>query len=499
MFAYAEKLKVWASEIQLWQFRQHIHPSWIIAIGCGAIVVGTALTASVDQTIFGSLAWLIAGVVLGAFVIWRRSLYLVPLIIVAGLVIGLWRGSILGSQLLAYQKIFGHTVSIGGTVSDDPDSGKHGESLLRLNNISVDGHALAGKVWVSTNKADSVKRGDQVVVSGSPSAGFGGFAAVVYRAKLISAVRPEPGDVARQARDWFADKVRLGLNEPQTSLGLGYLLGQRRALPGELQQALVITGLTHVVVASGYNLTILVRLARRLFIKVSKYLATLSAIVMIFGFMAVTGASPSMTRAGLVAVLSLAAWYYGRKFHPLVLLPFAAAITVLIDPTYAWNDLGWQLSFAAFAGVMILAPLLQRYFFGDKEPGTGRQILGETISAHIVTLPILVLAFGQFSNVAIVTNLLVLPFVPLAMLLTFVGGIGAMVAPAAATVFGAPAQGLLTYMTDVINYFAGLSWAQTTVEIPAWLVWIAYAFIVAFCLYLWRATKHDLRENNLIE
>ena len=99
---------------------------------------------------------------------------------------------------------------------------------------------------------------------------------------------------------------------------------------------------------------------------------------MILSFMAMTGFSPSMSRAGLVAGLSLAAWYYGRTIHPLVLLPVAAGTTLLINPQFGWNDLGWQLSFAAFAGVIILAPLLQRYFFGDKEPGVFRQIFGST-------------------------------------------------------------------------------------------------------------------------
>ncbi len=77
--------------------------------------------------------------------------------------------------------------------------------------------------------------------------------------------------------------------------------------------------------------------------------------------------SPSMSRAGLVAGLSLLAWYYGRRIHPLVLLPLAMAITVMVQPSYAWGDLGWQLSFAAFAGVLIGAPLIQAYFLATRK------------------------------------------------------------------------------------------------------------------------------------
>ena len=463
------------------------------------MVIGAAAIPHINQTMFGSLAWLIIVVALAALVLWRRSVYLVPVIVIAGIILGLWRGSILESQLVIYRSIIDKQVTLSGTVSDDPDVGKHGEMLLRLNSVAVNRHEIAGKIWISLDHGGDIKRGDHVAVSGRLSEGFGNFSAAIYKGKILVVERPQPGDVARTTRDWFADEVRRGIAEPQASLGLGFLLGQRRALPPELAQALVITGLTHVVVASGYNLTILVRLARRLFVKISKYLAALSASMMIVGFMAITGASPSMTRAGLVSGLSLAAWYYGRKFHPLVLLPFAAAITVLIDPGYAWNDLGWQLSFAAFAGVMIVAPLLQRYFFGDEKPGMIRQILGETISASIMTLPILILAFGQFSNVAIITNLLVLPFVPLAMLLSFIVGIGAIITPGLAPIIALPAQWLLTYMTSVVQFFAGLSWAQTTIEIQPWMVWLSYTVIVAICVYLWRATKYDLKESNIVE
>lgn len=485
--------------MQLWQLRQKIHSSWLIAGGSASVVIGTALVPYANQTRFSSWLWLGLAILMTVVVLWRRSLYLLPLIVMAGLFVGLWRGSILQSDLAVYKGLMSHQVMISGKVVDDPDVGDHGEVLLRLDGIVAARHHIAGKMWVSVNHVADIKRGDVVGVKGKMSAGFGSFAAVMYQAKVVTVKRPQPGDIARQARDWFADRIRLGIGEPQASLGLGYLLGQRRALPPELTAALVVTGLTHVVVASGYNLTILVRLARRLFVKVSKYLATLSSMLMIAGFMAVTGASPSMTRAGLVAGLSLAAWYYGRRFHPLVLLPFAAAITILIDPTYAWNDLGWQLSFAAFAGVMVLAPLLQRYFFGDKAPGIVRQILGETISASIVTLPILVLAFGQFSNVALIANLLILPLVPLAMLLIFITGIGAIIFPGFAGVIGAPAAGLLTYMTTVIHYFAGLPWALTIVTIKPWMAAVAYVVIAAACAYLWRATNYDLRDSNLVE
>ena len=485
--------------MQLWQITRKLHTSWLIAYVSIGIVIGTALVVYVEQSLFSSIGWLLCSVCLIVVTFWRRAILIIPVAVSAGLLFGLWRGSVAHGQLLLYEMHIGKTMQITARISDDPDITEKGDMTLRLSNIVIDDHGVGGKIWASVQADKDLRRSDIVYIQGKLSQGFGNFSAAMYRATINEVQRPIPGDVAISIRDWFGGHVNESIQEPESSLGMGFLLGQRRSLPPELDQALVIAGLTHVVVASGYNLTILVRFARRLFVKISKYLATLSAAFMIASFIAITGSSPSMSRAGLVAGLSLAAWYYGRKFHPLVLLPFAAAITVIVDPSFAWNDLGWQLSFAAFAGVMILAPLIQRYFFGGSKPGIIRQILGETMSASIMTLPILVVAFGQFSNVALIANLLVLPLVPLAMALTFIAGIGSIVAPAFAAVLGIPAELLLSYMTFVIDYFAKLPWALSIVEVGVWVMWVGYAAIVAACIYLWKTTHYDLRNSNIIE
>ena len=161
--------------------------------------------------------------------------------------------------------------------------------------------------------------------------------------------------------------------------------------------------------------------------------------------------------------------------------------------------MGWQLSFLAFAGVMIVAPLAQRYLFGEEKPKLIRQILGETIAAQIITLPVLVLAFGQFSNVAVVANLLVLPLVPLAMLLTFLTGVGALVVPSIAPFIGMPVYLLLQYMTHVASYLSALPWAQSSMTIGPVVVVSYYVAVAGVCLYMWRKTNYPLRDSNIIE
>jgi competence protein ComEC len=478
-----------------WILKRKIHVSWLIAITCLAIFIGVFWAQYINNFFLPP----IIAIVFISLALWRKYIYLIPILIVGGVLLGLWRGSISQDELSIFKPLYGKTSSFMGMVKDDVDIGNSRQLIIRLDDLICADKKLPGVLWITANGGDDIKRGDKIMVSGVLMEGFGNFAGVMYRAKIDKIIHPQPGDVARVVRDWFADAVRLAISDPESSLGIGFLVGQRRSLPDDLSTALQLAGLTHIVVASGYNLTILVRLARRLFVKVSKYLSALSAGVMIFLFIAVTGASPSMSRAGLVAGLSLLAWYYGRKFHPIILLLFAVAVTVLINPSYAWGDLGWQLSFAAFAGVMILAPLLQRFLFGDEKPGTIQQILIETSSAYIMTAPILIAGFGQLSNVAIISNILVLPLVPLAMLLTFVAGCASLIVPTLAVFVGLPATWLLHYMISVAEYLANLPWAVASVEFGWVGTAVCYMMIVGLCIFMWRVTKYNLREVNIVE
>jgi competence protein ComEC len=318
-----------------WIVRKKVHVSWLVGFGSLGIICG--VIGAQHYSGFSSVSWLIAGIVLLGACLWIGRVYAFLFVFIAGASMGLWRGALLQNELAPYVVVIGTKVVVVGEVSEDTDIGKGGVLLLRLGVKTVNGHDFSGNIWVSAKTEYDIKRSDIVTVQGVLTDGFGSFSASMYRADIQKVQRPQPGDIALQVRDGFAEYVRQAVPDPEASLGIGYLVGQRRALPPDLDEALRIAGLTHIVVASGYNLTILVRLARRLFMKLSKFTAAAASGGLIISFMAVTGMSPSMARAGLVSGLSLAAWYYGRSFHPLVLLPFAAAVTLLINPGFGWG------------------------------------------------------------------------------------------------------------------------------------------------------------------
>lgn len=471
-----------------------IHSSWRITAGALGLLIGVAAAPRLPL-ICASVSWLLAGLVLIGLALARSYRWLCVTALVGGLLCGAWRGTSELRALTAYRPYYDTIVQVSGVLRDDASYGAHGDLRFELQTVHINnGPAVAGRIWVSSTRNIAVKRGDTIVVHGLLAHGFGTLPASMYRATIVRIERPHPGDVARVFRDWFAAGVHKAIPEPEASLGLGYLTGQRSSLPAELDGQLRVVGLTHAVVASGYNLTILVTFARNSLAFASKYAATLLAAIMVLLFMAITGFSPSMTRAGLVSGIGLSTWYYGRTIHPLVLLIFAAAVTVGIQPAYAWGDIGWCLSFTAFAGVIIVAPLLRRYFWEEgHDPPMLPALIIETIAAQMATLPIILHVFGQLAIYALPANLLVLPLVPLTMVATFLAGVSGLAVPEVAPWVGWPAEALLHYMIWIIGRIAELPGAQKTVSIGWTELLLLYALLAGGCMYLWRKTGLDFR------
>jgi competence protein ComEC len=505
-----------------------IHQSWVITIFCLSFLVGVGLAYGPAFNLFTNPWWLLLAIIFFVISLVKPRISLCALAIIAGVLFGLWRGANQHVAVAAYHDLIGKTVKISGNVSEDPEF-EGGAVKLKLNQIQINGSALAGSIYATATGATDIKRSDRVEISGKLKAGFGTFAASFSYATITKVTRTAGEDPARDIRDAFGDRLRKVIPAPASDLGMGILAGQKTALPADVSAAFIAASLTHIVVASGYNLTILIRFSRRLFAKISRLAALLGAGGLVFAFALVTGFSPSMTRASLVAGLSLLAWYYGRKFHPIVLLLLVAAITVALNPNYLWGDAGWWMSFLSFAGVLMLAPLIKSYFWGsqpdmrkrptftkllaekllrkkpdDKDFGERkhslRQVFIETLSAQMMAAPVIALFLGQFSPYGLLANIVVLPIVPLAMLLTFVAGIGAFILPIElGKIVAWPAEKLLNYIIDVAKWTADLPGASQTVSFSVWSTIGVFVIMSGILLYLKWRTKHNFREDNVIE
>ena len=478
---------------------EKVHGYYFVVLFFSGLILGIVLSIFTDENIYKSNIWLVLSLAFLIFSLIKfRRIFLV-LMLISGLFLGLWRASNYEFSRQDFNSYLGKNIILSGKVIDDISHGPAGETRFKLKSVSIYTQNLNGEVWVSTRNNQSLKRSDIVEVNGKMSKGFGSFFASMSGAEIISISKSSNSDYGLRARDNFANATNNSIPEPERSLGLGFLVGQKNDLPEDLQKQIKLLALSHIVVASGYNLTILVAFTRKIFAKISKYLSAITGAGMISGFILITGFSPSMSRAGLVAELSLLAWYYGRKIHPVTLLLVSAGITLIIKPSYIWGDLGWYLSFLAFIGVLILAPLLHHYFWGkENKPSWVRELLVVTISAQIMTLPILMYSFGIFSGYSLLANILILPVIPFAMAGVFVSGLAGILLPVLASVLSIPAIAVLKYCTFIIDRISAFPGVASEININFGQMLLCYVAIIFIMFTIKFKTKHNFLKDKMI-
>ena len=107
--------------------------------------------------------------------------------------------------------------------------------------------------------------------------------------------------------------------------------------------------------------------------------------------------------------------------------------------------------------------------------------------------------FGTLSKVSLIVNLLVLPFIPLAMFMVFVTAITSLWLPVISPLFAAPTLWLLQYMTSIVDIFSELSWASVEVEFSLPMVIVSYLLIGILTTWLYRRSRISYNNVNIVE
>ncbi len=226
------------------------------------------------------------------------------------------------------------------------------------------------------------------------------------------------------ARHRFETALQAAIPEPAAALAGGMLLGSRAALGETWQARFRAAGLIHIVVLSGYNLTVVAEGLRRLLGFLPRRWSAASAVAAIILFTIMTGAEPATVRAAVMATLTLAAGALGRAASARRGLWVAAALMVWHNPLVLTTDLGFQLSVLATAGLLYLAPpfeaTLARWWPTSRAwLVAGRGLVATTLAAQVFIFPLVLYQIGEWPLYALFTNVLILPIVPLAMLGAF--------------------------------------------------------------------------------
>jgi competence protein ComEC len=290
-------------------------------------------------------------------------------------------------------------------------------------------------------------------------------AAVGVALRLV--LGPVPGvDIARLVsldglRTELARPLRMLVPEPESGILLGVVLGERASVSADLAYAFAVSGTTHLLAISGFNMTLVgtaVALALRGRARpVVRAVATVAAIV---SYSLLVGLAPSVMRAALMASVASCGLASGRRAATANALCVAVTAMLFVDPA-AIADLGFLLSASATAGLVLWqAPLAARFVC---LPGIVREGLATTLAASAPTLPVIAAAFGRVSLISPIANLVAVPLFPPLMLTgalaSLVGALSLDLAQPLALV----AYGTALALRIVVESFAGLPVAAVSV------------------------------------
>ncbi|MEX2013405.1 MAG: ComEC/Rec2 family competence protein [Parcubacteria group bacterium] len=274
----------------------------------------------------------------------------------------------------------------------------------------------------------------------------------------------------------FVAKTKEILAEPYASLLSGLLVAGREAMPKDILEEFRRAGVIHIVVLSGYNITIVAEFMRTVFRSVK------FSVIGIILFVIMTGAEATVVRAALMVLTVILAKTFRRKFSAPRALLAVAFLMLLQNPKILVFDPSFQLSFLATCGLIFVTPIVEKYLphVTSAKWGLGT-IITTTLATQVTVLPFLIYSMGDVSLVSLPANILVLLIIPATMFIGFMATLMAYASAVLALPFAYLAHLLLAWILGVSHYLGSLSFASIAVPpVSWWLVALVYLAIVIF-------------------
>jgi competence protein ComEC len=309
-------------------------------------------------------------------------------------------------------------------------------------------------------------------------------------AALVALALAHTGEIAARA------DAALGRGMPsrEAELARGFVLGEDDRIDPVTVEDFRRSGLSHLLAVSGQNVALLALLAMpvlgALGIPLRARLVWVLALIAVY--VPLTGAGPSIQRAGVMGALSVLATLAGRRASRLYGLAVAAIVTLAVEPRIA-TDVGWQLSFAAVVGILLLAGPIRRAITVRIGSGGLAGALAEgaalTIAATLATAPLIAFHFGAVSTTTLFANLLALPAVAPAMWLGMLAALAGQVPGLPVSPINALNAPLLAYIAQVASWCGRPSWAYLEVRIGLGGLAASYAVIGLAALLVRRLAR----------
>ena len=405
----------------------------------------------------------------------------------------------------------GPSLTLSGYLTAPPDIRENNQKLeIAVEGIKeLPGRAISGKVLATAGLYPEYDYGDRLEITCAPEKPerFDDFAYDRYLARYnIYSVCSWPkikisgsgGGNPIYAKIFSLKKkliglIEAGLPEPEAGLARSVVFGGQKAVDAGVRDNFQKAGLSHLMAVSGFHVSIMAAavMAALLGAGLSRRYAFYPAAALLAGYLILVGLPASALRAGLMAFLVLLALKLGRLNKITNSLLLAAALLLFINPRLLADDVGFQLSFLAVAGIVYVYPLLAALWSAAGWPrlkGLSDGLL-ITLAAQVFTLPIIAISFSRISLIAPLANPLVLPAAP-ALIISVLAGLPlAALAPGWSFFVFLPAYFFAKYILSAAAYLAGRPYAS--LELISFNLFYAavYYAVVSFALLKLRRLK----------
>lgn len=482
----------------------------VLAAYCVGILAGEFMSVPV----WLKLCWLLMALVISGWALYKRF-SMTPLFIAVSLILlGIYRMAAVSDISANFISRFVQAapVSVEGTIVEQPVKSTDGDKGWRVTYICkseqvVVGHRTQqsqGKLRLTVRQSgerEIYQLGDRIIATGElklPKSGSNpgqpDFVAYYLRQDIGAVMSISGESVARdstsavylplrflqQVRENLGTAMTRGMDDTEAALLRGLVFGERKGIPKEVEWDFADTGLVHILSVSGYHVALLAGSLCWVLNSLgwAEDRAAKSAIVFIGFYVLIVGVSAPVLRSAVMAVILLGAVILRRRKDALHALAVAGVLMLLWDPRQIY-DLGFQLSFGATAGLIVLSPGVVRTF--GFFPAGAANLCGTTMAATIAVLPILVHQFQQVSLISLVANVCLT--IPVSVLI--IGGLtaamlGSIWAPLAYTIiaFNDWLIGVVINCTDILAvvplgylFIADMPWWQVG-SYYALLTWI---------------------------
>ncbi len=266
-------------------------------------------------------------------------------------------------------------------------------------------------------------------------------------------------DFLFKVKDSFISKMQTVLSGPDTALMSGILLGAQDTIAKNTKDDFQKSGLTHILVLSGYNITIVgVAVSWVFLFWFSKFISLGFGAFAIILFALLSGGGASTVRATVMALIAMLGKILGRENDAIRALFIVGFLMVLINPLTIMYDPSFHLSFLATLGMILFSKKVELKTMFIKNAKL-REIFATTIATQLLVAPYFLWSMGKVSIISLISNIFVLPIISWAMLSGFITGVLGYFSYYLAYIPGFISHLFLLYITTLAHFFASLPFA----------------------------------------